>query len=69
MFDVRFYWAFYRVGEARLGIDTQIGAGSRAPELIPDAVLGRAYIGASFVGGARAPECRRPAPAGLLNDL
>lgn len=56
VFDVRFYWAFFRIGEARLGIDTQIGAGSRAPELIPKAVLGRAYIGASFVGGAPRPK-------------
>jgi phage tail-like protein len=55
VFDVRFYWAFFRVGEARLGIDTLLGTGSRAPELIPEAVLGRAYIGASFVGGAAAP--------------
>jgi hypothetical protein len=55
-FDVRFYWAFFRIGEARLGIDTQLGAGSRAPELIPEAVLGRAYIGASFVGGAKRPQ-------------
>ncbi|MGN7918649.1 phage tail protein [Lysobacter antibioticus] len=52
VFDVRFYWAFNRVGEARLGLDTQLGAGSRASELIPDAVVGRAYLGASFVGGA-----------------
>ena len=56
VFDVRFYWAFFRIAEARLGIDTQIGAGSRAPELIPPAVLGRAYIGASFVGGADRPK-------------
>ena len=55
VFDVRFFWAFNRVGEARLGMDTQIGAGSRAPELIPDAVVGRAYIGASFVAGAPRP--------------
>ena len=55
VFDVRYYWAFFRVGEARLGIDTQLGAGSRAPELIPPAVLGRAYLGASFVGGAARP--------------
>jgi len=54
-FDVRFFWAFNRVGEARLGLDTQIGAGSRAPELVPDAVLGRAYLGASFVGGPARP--------------
>jgi hypothetical protein len=51
VFDVRFFWAFFRVGEARLGLDTALGAGSRAPELIPDAVLGRTYIGAAFVGG------------------
>lgn len=51
VFDVRFYWAFNRVGVARLGLDTQLGAGSRASELIPDAVVGRAYLGASFVGG------------------
>jgi phage tail-like protein len=55
VFDVRFFWAFNRVGEARLGLDTQIGAGSRAPELIPDAVVGRAYVGASFVAGAPRP--------------
>ncbi len=55
VFDARFFWAFNRVGEARLGIDTQLGAGSRAPELIPDAIVGRAYVGASFVGGAAAP--------------
>lgn len=55
VFDVRFFWAFFRVGEARLGLDTQIGDGSRAPELIPDAVLGRAYLGASFVGGGARP--------------
>jgi phage tail-like protein len=55
VFDVRFFWAFNRLGEARLGLDTQLGAGSRAPELIPDAVVGRAYVGASFVGGASRP--------------
>ena len=55
VFDVRYYWAFFRVGEARLESDTLLGAGSRAPELIPEAVLGRAYIGASFVGGAPPP--------------
>jgi hypothetical protein len=55
VFDVRFYWALNRVGEARLGTDTLLDVGSRAPQLIPDAVLGRAYIGASFVGGPPPP--------------
>lgn len=56
VFDVRFFWAFNRIGEARLGLDTQLGAGSRASELVPDAVLGRAYLGASFVGGPARPK-------------
>jgi phage tail-like protein len=58
VFDVRFYWAFFRVGEARLGLDTQMGSGSRARELIPEAILGRAYVGSSFVGGAAPPKDR-----------
>ena len=55
VFDVRFYWALNRVGEARLGLDTLLDVGSRAPQLIPDTVLGRAYVGASFVGGPKSP--------------
>ncbi len=55
VYDVRFYWALFRVGEARVGLDTLLGQGSRAPELIPAAVLGRAYVGASFVGGPARP--------------
>uniref|UniRef100_UPI0018CC59F9 phage tail protein n=1 Tax=Sandarakinorhabdus oryzae TaxID=2675220 RepID=UPI0018CC59F9 len=50
IFDVRFYFAMNRVGEARLGLDTAIGQGSRAPELLPPAILGRAYAGESFIG-------------------
>ncbi|HUD27867.1 MAG TPA: phage tail protein, partial [Novosphingobium sp.] len=50
-FDVRFYWAMNRLGEARTGLDTQLGQGSRAPELVPPAVIGRAWLGAGFVGG------------------
>jgi hypothetical protein len=55
VFDVRFYWALNRIGEARLGVDTLIDVGSRAPQLLPDAVLGRAYVGASFIAGATPP--------------
>ena len=55
VFDVRYYWAFNRIGEARLEFDTQLGAGSRASELIPSVVVGRAYLGASFVGGQTRP--------------
>lgn len=53
IFDVRFYFAANRVGEARLGFDTAIGAGSRAEELMPPALLGRAYAGESFISAGR----------------
>ncbi|MEL7444404.1 MAG: phage tail protein [Pseudomonadota bacterium] len=53
IFDVRLFWAMNRVGEARLGRDTEIGEGSRAPQLIPSSILGRSSIGASFAGGAQ----------------
>ena len=39
VFDIRFYWALNRIGEARLGLDTVLDVGSRAPQLLPDAVL------------------------------
>ena len=51
VFDVRLFWAMNRVGEARIGRDTEIGEGSRAQQLVPPSILGRSVIGASFVGG------------------
>ena len=48
-FDVRFYWAMFRVGEARLGRDTAIDRGSRAPELMPPLVLGGSHLGEAFL--------------------
>jgi hypothetical protein len=47
IFDVGFYWALFRVGEARLGFDTLLDVGSRALELLPELVLGRNFVGAS----------------------
>ena len=47
-FDVRFYWAMFRVGEARIGFDTQLEENMRE-QLIPPMVLGRGYIGSSLV--------------------
>ncbi len=47
-FDVRFYWAMFRIGEARLGEDTAIEHKSR----IPPMVLGQRYLVESYVSGA-----------------
>jgi phage tail-like protein len=40
VYRVQLYWALFRVGEVRLGTDTQLGQGSRLPELLPSFVLG-----------------------------
>lgn len=48
VFDLRFYWAMFRVGEARLGRDTLLDEGVRQRLLSP-AVLGRGYLGQAYV--------------------
>ncbi len=39
-FDVRLYWGMFRVGEARVGLDTLLGQSSRSVAI----VLGRSYL-------------------------
>ena len=51
-FDLRFYWAMFRVGEARLGDDTVIDLGSRSPALMSPVVLGQSYLAESFLSSA-----------------
>jgi hypothetical protein len=48
-FKVKFFWAMFRVGEARLGEDTLIDVGSRAPDLMPPFVLGRDYLAEGYL--------------------
>lgn len=55
VFDVRFYWAMFRLGEARLGLDTIMDQGSRAPQLLPKLILGEGFVGQSYLG-APVPE-------------
>jgi hypothetical protein len=49
VFDARFYWAMFRVGEARLQLDTLLDQGSRAPQLLPGLILGRGFVGESYL--------------------
>lgn len=58
-FDVRSYWAMFRIGQARAGLDTLLGIGSRAPELAPQLIIGSGHVGASRVAfGPKPPRDR-----------
>lgn len=52
-YDVRFYWNMFRLGEARLGIDTLIQLGGRSPELMTPLVAGHSYLSESYLGSGR----------------
>ena len=60
--DVKFFWAAFRVGEARLGDDTLLASGSRVPELIEPTVLGRDYVGTTTLAGPVAGDAIRRTP-------
>ena len=53
VFDVKFYWANFRVGASRLGFDTLMDVGSRAPDLITPIVLGQGYLAEGFLADGR----------------
>lgn len=63
VFDVKFYWEAFRLGEARLGLDTLVDLGGRSPNLLTDAVLGRSYLGESVLASPVAA-VRRSLPTG-----
>jgi phage tail-like protein len=59
-FDVRFFWAALRVGQARLGQDTVVDLGMRSPAVLRAAVLGRDHLGEARLAGDQAPRLTRP---------
>jgi len=69
VFEVRFFWAAFRVGEARLGDDTLIDVGSRAPELLGPLVLGREHLGESYLGGEAASDRIRRSHVASLDPV
>jgi phage tail-like protein len=51
VFDVRLYWSAFRVGEARVGMETVVQDRSRLGRLLGPAVLGRSHLGSARLGG------------------
>jgi hypothetical protein len=49
VFDVKFYWALFRVGSARLGSDTLLDVGSRALYMVSPMTLGRNFLLESYL--------------------
>jgi phage tail-like protein len=58
VFDVRFYWAMFRLGEVRLGDDTLLDYGSRAPSLLPPMVLGQEHLAESYLAPGHPQDVR-----------
>jgi phage tail-like protein len=55
-FDVKFFWAHFRIGEARLGADTVLGPGGRDPALLPrQTILGQSYLSESLIASDPPP--------------
>jgi phage tail-like protein len=55
-FDVKFFWAMFRIGEARLGTDSVVGLGARDPAFLHQlAVAGQSYLGESFLHSTYPP--------------
>jgi phage tail-like protein len=49
IFDVKFYWAMFRIGFARLGEDTTLASGSRAAELTTPMILDKGHLAESYL--------------------
>ena len=58
VFDVKFFWAMFRLGEVRLGDDTLLDYGSRAPGLLPPMVLGQEHLAESYLAPGHPQDVR-----------
>jgi hypothetical protein len=61
-FDVKFYWAFFRIGEARLGTDTIVDVGGRSPTFMSPFVLDQSFLGSGYLASDRRNRLSSPCP-------
>ncbi len=57
VYDVRYFWAAFRAGNARLGEDTVLGPGSRSPDLWPGFELGSRHLSEAFLAARPPRDC------------
>jgi phage tail-like protein len=48
-YEIKFYWATFRLGDSRLGTDTLLDFGSRSPQLMPPLWLGQNALAESYL--------------------
>ena len=59
VFDVNYYWALFLIGTARIGHDTHLDIGSRAPQLAVAAIVNQAHLGSSYLANHFPPQGER----------
>jgi len=55
-FQVKFYWAAFRLGDARLGADTIVDRGSRKLHLTQPLILDQSYIAEGYLASRNPPD-------------
>jgi len=61
-FEVKLHWAFFRLGEARLGEDTIVDLGGRSPDFMAPFTLDRSALGSGYLAPDRSSRLSSPCP-------